>query len=50
MSLHHTTQQVGIAEFVNRIAFADLVLDTTRISAHTVAMDVAWAGVPSVSK
>ncbi len=40
---------VGQAEHLDRIACADLFLDTWPCNAHTTASDVLWAGVPLVT-
>ena len=40
------TNTSNIIEFVRRCSLADLVLDTSPIGAHTVAMDVLWSGTP----
>ncbi len=40
------TNTSNIVEFVRRCSLADLVLDTSPIGAHTVAMDVLWSGTP----
>jgi len=44
------TNTTNIIDFVRRCALADIVLDTSPISGHTVAMDVLWAGTPLLTR
>jgi predicted O-linked N-acetylglucosamine transferase (SPINDLY family) len=41
--------KIGMADHMNRLALADLFIDTWPCNGHTTASDALWAGVPVVT-